>query len=201
MVNPNILNELKGALARGESLKQAMFELKKSLIEKNYTEEEIEEAARILQKQKQAARALQMEKHKVKPRLSKSQVISILGGLKGALARGESLRQAMMSFYNAGYKKEEIEEAARALQREEQTQPIQQKQPLKQKIPQPKTIQRVSDYPSYPIKKPLSKRKISLVLLIIFLAILLGALVALFFFKEQVLDFFDNSKFFSSIFG
>ena len=42
----------------------------------------------------------------------------IVGGLKTALSRGESLQKAMQSFYNAGYKKEEIEEAARELQRE-----------------------------------------------------------------------------------
>jgi len=36
----------------------------------------------------------------------------IIGGLKSAIDRGESLKKAMMTFYNAGYKKEEIEEAA-----------------------------------------------------------------------------------------
>lgn len=195
MVKTDILNEIKLALDRGESLKQAMFGLKKSLIEKNYTEEEIEEAARILRKQKQKIQ----EAKKIS---SRSQVITILEGLKGALARKESLRQAMFSFYNAGYQKEEIEEAARALQRGEQTQPIQQKpQPVKQKILQPKTIQRVSSYPSYPVTKPFSKNKLSLILLIFILAILLGALIFLFFFKEQVLEFFDNSEFFSGIFG
>jgi cobalamin biosynthesis Mg chelatase CobN len=40
----------------------------------------------------------------------------ILGGLKTAILRGFSLKDAMISFYNAGYKKEEIEEAARNLQ-------------------------------------------------------------------------------------
>lgn len=38
----------------------------------------------------------------------------ILGGLKAALERGQNLKQAMMSFYQAGYRKEEIEDAARA---------------------------------------------------------------------------------------
>ncbi len=38
----------------------------------------------------------------------------ILGGLKSALERGQTLKQAMMSFYQAGYRKEEIEDAARA---------------------------------------------------------------------------------------
>jgi len=40
----------------------------------------------------------------------------IIGGLKSALARGESLEKAMMTFYNAGYDKTQIEEAARSLQ-------------------------------------------------------------------------------------
>ena len=48
----------------------------------------------------------------------------ILGGLRTALARGQTLRQAMMSFYNAGYIKQEIEEAAMALQTE-RNQPLQ----------------------------------------------------------------------------
>ena len=39
----------------------------------------------------------------------------IFGGLKSAVERGESLQKAMMTFYRAGYKKEEIEEAAKYL--------------------------------------------------------------------------------------
>lgn len=39
----------------------------------------------------------------------------ILEGLKTAIERNYTLEQAMMSFFNAGYKKEEIEEAARFL--------------------------------------------------------------------------------------
>ncbi len=40
----------------------------------------------------------------------------ILGGLKSALTRGYSLEEAMLSFFNAGYKRNEIEEAAQSLQ-------------------------------------------------------------------------------------
>ena len=40
----------------------------------------------------------------------------IVEGLKAALARGGTLQKAMMSFYNAGYLKQDIEEAARILQ-------------------------------------------------------------------------------------
>lgn len=39
----------------------------------------------------------------------------IVEGLKTALHKGESLKEAMMSFYNAGYSKKDIEEAARNL--------------------------------------------------------------------------------------
>ena len=39
----------------------------------------------------------------------------ILEGLKNALSKGESLKYAMQSFYNAGYDVKEIQEAARAL--------------------------------------------------------------------------------------
>ena len=55
----------------------------------------------------------------------------ILGGLKSALERGESLKQAMMTFYNAGYRKEEIEEAARALKEEQEHKKIEAQKPLK----------------------------------------------------------------------
>jgi hypothetical protein len=39
----------------------------------------------------------------------------IVGGLKNALDRGSSLQKAMMTFFNAGYGKKEIEEAAAVL--------------------------------------------------------------------------------------
>lgn len=37
----------------------------------------------------------------------------VIGGLKSAVERGESLKEAMMTFYQAGYDKNEIESAAR----------------------------------------------------------------------------------------
>ncbi len=39
----------------------------------------------------------------------------VMGGLKSALGRGESLKRAMMTLFNAGYKREDIEEAAAVL--------------------------------------------------------------------------------------
>lgn len=60
----------------------------------------------------------------------------IVEGIKVALSRGETLQKAMMSFYNAGYAKQDIEEAARNLQ-----QP--QFPSLNQQIQQPRQIQQV----------------------------------------------------------
>ena len=39
--------------------------------------------------------------------------VEILGGIKSAVSRGETLKDAMMTFYQAGYEKSEIEKAAR----------------------------------------------------------------------------------------
>ncbi|HTZ41896.1 MAG TPA: hypothetical protein VMC07_01665 [Candidatus Omnitrophota bacterium] len=40
----------------------------------------------------------------------------IVAGIKSALSRGYSIDEAMLSFLNAGYKREEVEEAAHSLQ-------------------------------------------------------------------------------------
>ena len=42
----------------------------------------------------------------------------VVGGLISALSRGEPLEKAMMTFYNAGYKKEEIEASAKEVYRQ-----------------------------------------------------------------------------------
>ncbi len=171
----------------------------------------------------------------------------ILGGLKLALSKRESLKQAMMSFYNAGYKKEEIEEAARALQEQKiEKEPIQpvkktklKKQKPAQKVPQTKpskTIQRVSSYEKEPpapgireglrgaikqlekidvslktkpkvikqklIKKPQKiftygekpkpKGKLITLILVFSLLFLLGILVAIFLFKQEIVEFLNS---------
>jgi len=78
----------------------------------------------------------------------------IVGGLKSAIDRGESLKKAMMTFYNAGYKKEQIEEAAQFLSQNPTASPVQILQPsvsaekpkqkmfgkiFQQKTPEPKS--------------------------------------------------------------
>ncbi len=92
----------------------------------------------------------------------------IFEGLKVALAKGETLQKAMMSFFNAGYSKEEIEEAARQLQmsqvsqsQQAPTQPAQQTSssqsaPSQKTQPQP---QKTQSQPTQKQKKP--EKKIS----------------------------------------
>ena len=91
----------------------------------------------------------------------------ILGGLKLALSKGQSLESAMQSFYNSGYKKEDIEEAARELysgfsqqntqsqQSTQSPQKIQSIQPIPQTQPavQGKKEQTIQAQPTL-VKKP-----------------------------------------------
>jgi len=96
----------------------------------------------------------------------------ILGGLRHSLNRGESLEKAMLSFYNAGYKKEEIEEAARFVQ----SGGIPISTPV-QLNPQPK----ISSYGQEKLKKlnPVKRAAKGLVIAIITAAIILvGLLIA-----------------------
>ena len=168
----------------------------------------------------------------------------ILRGLKLALSKGESLKQAMMTFYNAGYKKEEIEEAAGTLQKENNETAVQKKTiepsaqkpfkkyskpkkqskvpvqkissygestkmqpPLKKEIPEfeklngleqkqtknieqkhsKKKSQKISEYET---QKP--KGKLILILLIFFLLFSVGALMAIFLFRQEIIDFFSK---------
>ena len=125
----------------------------------------------------------------------------ILEGLRVALEKGESLKQAMMSFYNAGYEKKDIEDAARALQVKiiARQQTLQNQQQVKQtpqkekqkkfkKLEKPKTtIQRVSSYGQI-IKKKSDDEIITV--LIIILIVVLFLLVGILIFREKVIDFF-----------
>ena len=141
----------------------------------------------------------------------------ILGGLKSALIRGETLKKAMMTFYNSGYKKNDIEEAAAALQQmisqkvviQEQTtiaKPVEKVIPKKspqqltsfqevsnygaqKKSPQPLTsFQEVSNYGA-----PKRFNKVMVILLIFLLIVLLGILISIFLFKTELIEFFNNA--------
>lgn len=87
----------------------------------------------------------------------------ILGGLNSAIKRGESLKDAMMTFYQAGYDKTEIEEAARALLNQQKNMPAVVKKPQeikkekpkekKEKPEEKKEYKPVNKQPSAPEKK------------------------------------------------
>jgi hypothetical protein len=82
----------------------------------------------------------------------------ILGGLKSAIDRGESLKRAMMTFYNSGYKKEEIEEAARFLnERPAETKPQTQVVVVK---PKPKLFGNL--FQKKPEQKPVPPKEVSI---------------------------------------
>lgn len=140
----------------------------------------------------------------------------ILGGLKSAMSRGDSLQQAMQSFYNAGYDKKDIEEAARALhsqlhqeqiKKTQETQeplkqvkksqePVKVQQPIssktqKQVMPPQKTIQKVSDYDSVNQKEK-NPRKKMIIFIASLLTILLVILAGIFFFRENLLGLFNR---------
>jgi hypothetical protein len=139
----------------------------------------------------------------------------ILEGLRTALARGYPLQTAMMSFFNAGYKKEEIEEAARALYAhpaqplshpEKPSAPEDHKEErpvLTKPLPTTPTTAKPEPEKEKPVveakaeiskyeEKTKPKGKLKIILLIISLIVLLGALAAIFVFKEQIINFFGN---------
>jgi hypothetical protein len=73
----------------------------------------------------------------------------IYGGLKNAIERGVSLENAKISFINAGYNKDDVEEAARALN---SNSVIAQET---ESSPQPKAFTKSDKPVSHPTPKPL----------------------------------------------
>jgi len=185
----------------------------------------------------------------------------ILGALQAALTRGESLKKAMMTLYNAGYKKEDISEAAHSAQavtpvtqpqtpvaqpakksikglfkktiNPAQQQTLQQaqqipqqsppvdmtlappkeltkaEQPLQspqQQIPQQVPQQQIpSQQPTQPQQPGQAPQRVSgygqppkpagktiIILLGFLLLLLIGILVAIFLFKDELINFFNN---------
>lgn len=133
----------------------------------------------------------------------------ILEGLKLAVSKGESLKHAMISFYNAGYTRAEIQEAAQALQQGHtvqtaqpqvqqpaaQTQPttqeqqvIQEQKPLEPKEKLKSAKQVVSKYG----KKKKKAGTALVIILAVFLALLIGVVVLLIIFKDQLTNLLNN---------
>jgi len=103
----------------------------------------------------------------------------IIGGMKNAIIRGESIEKAKQSFLNAGYKKEEVEEVVQMMSTTRTPEPIIQ-QPIAQKLP--KTV------PTSKTEEPKKQQKVSTSLKIIlgvsiFLILVAAALLGIFWNK------------------
>jgi len=142
----------------------------------------------------------------------------IIGGLRSALTRGYSLEEAMLSFFNAGYKQKEIEEASQALQSQmtgasdwspqpiwtlEEEEQVKHKTeleyPIKQKpvvikeefkAAQPKQV--VTKGVAAYTNKNTSRITTITIVLVILLVVLLGILGLMYLFKDQIIDFFNS---------
>jgi len=142
----------------------------------------------------------------------------ILGALKAGLIRGGSLKRVMMTIYNAGYEKGDIEEAAAALQQSSPFQeffgtkslvakpkpiepiplvtspkPVKVESKLIQQLPplkqQPKVIQQYKKVSDYGRQKS----KIVLIILIFSLIMIVGILIGLFLFKSELIELLNNA--------
>lgn len=140
--------------------------------------------------------------------------VDILEGLKAGLERKQSLKRAMMSFFNAGYNRAEIEEAARALNQEprHELKPsvllspkeiVQEKKENKiknifskinfQKKPEVQissTAQKVSSYENSDSSK--KSDKLIVIVLVSVLIFLVGVLVTVFFFRKEIMSWFGG---------
>ncbi len=135
----------------------------------------------------------------------------VLGGLKSALERGESLKRAMMTLFNSGYKRGEIEEAAAILTEPNIESPS--KQPMnavsknvivktfEKEMPKPIAQPAISEGDSQSIQKASRygeknpKNNAIAFVLVSLLIFFSGLLITIFFFKQDLINFF------SSIFG
>lgn len=134
----------------------------------------------------------------------------LFGGLKLALSKGETLRKAMITLYNAGYKKEEIEDAAKLLQEQLRNKQVQlSKQFSKPKKVFKKTLQKQIKPKKISIKenqispsKQISSygnslqsyqiNRMTLIILISFLILLVGTLITVLLFRQSIVEFLNN---------
>jgi hypothetical protein len=123
----------------------------------------------------------------------------ILESLKSALARGQSLRDSMQSLYNSGYGKPEIEEAAKfhLLQQKQASQMSTPygdgSSPLMNQTAQSSNPKKVSAYGSQGMQ-PIQRKagNLAIILLTFLLIALVGGLVLMILFKEDIVGFFED---------
>ena len=145
----------------------------------------------------------------------------LVGGLKSALERGYSLEKAMLTLFNSGYKREEIEEAARNLlefrpeiqiQSPIKTMPkgteIKPVSPVLTTPAKAKSVQelraQIMPMPPTQLQKPIQKvsnyeksdetsRETAVIVVLVFLLIfLVGLLGGILVFRQQLIDFLNS---------
>jgi|TARA_Y100000310_G_C20224838_1_gene597434 hypothetical protein len=114
----------------------------------------------------------------------------IIGGLKNALDRGETIEQAIRTFVNAGYNLTEVREASQYATEgtlASLTHPVEKKE-----VEQKKHLKKLETV--VPNKKTKSKHKISwkVYFLVSLLFVLVGVLTLTLFYRESVMDFLKN---------
>lgn len=126
---------------------------------------------------------------------------SLVDGLKNAMERGETLQKAMTTFYNAGYTREEVESSARLVNQSninpanilnQGTAPAASAQaPSAKPILMARGRQSISSY-GVPVKKKMNLPRGPVLILVVLLLVLLGSLLGIFLFREQLVDFFNR---------
>jgi len=121
----------------------------------------------------------------------------LTGGIENALDRGESPEKAKQSFLNAGYKKEDIEEAFNESSQYEATakpQNIVQSANITSANTAPQADNTNLNLPPSPpqnnlIPKKKKNNKVLIIVLIILVLLLIGSGVAFLVFKDQIYNF------------
>jgi hypothetical protein len=121
----------------------------------------------------------------------------LVEGIKRATQKGESLKDAMMSFLNAGYKKEDIEDAARIVQsgdysNDSNVEIIKEsvsKVTSTENVPSaPATVQKISDYSGKDASLMNPKKKLFLIILFSFLLLVGISIASLLIFKDKFIS-------------
>lgn len=130
----------------------------------------------------------------------------IVTALKNAVDRGESLDSAIQMMINSGYESKEVQEASHFISRgvstvfepkydEHLTMPQHKGTYLNNKPKQIQPFQSVQQSMQQPVinvKEPAKKSSYLLeILLLIVLLVLVGALIAIFIYKDEILKFFS----------
>lgn len=102
----------------------------------------------------------------------------LVAGIRNAIERGYTLEQAKASFISAGYKAEEVEEAARFA-----SAPIAQPQQPAYPMPSPKVL------PAKPPRRGWIKENWKIILLIGILVFLIIILILTFVFRDKIINF------------